>query len=63
MWKSSEKIQKGVLVWITGLPGAGKTTLGKEILKKIKNYYPTVFIDGDAVRKIIGDKLNVHRNL
>jgi len=44
--------------WITGLSGAGKTTIGKLLYKKIKEKYPnTVFFDGDTLRKVFGDDL------
>ena len=41
------------LLWITGLTGSGKTTLGKKIFEKIKANYPnTIFINGDDIRNI-----------
>ena len=44
---------KGILFWVTGLAGSGKTTLGKKIKKNItKIYGPTVMISGDDIRKI-----------
>lgn len=44
--------------WITGLSGAGKTTIGKLFYEKIKERYPnTVFLDGDTLRKVFGDDL------
>ena len=44
--------------WITGLSGAGKTTIGKSLYGKIKENCPnTVFLDGDALRKVFGDDL------
>ena len=44
--------------WITGLSGAGKTTIGKLLYEKIKEKYPnTVFLDGDTLRKVFGDDL------
>ena len=45
--------KKGILFWITGLSGAGKTTLGNKIKKDItKNYGPTLMISGDNIRNI-----------
>lgn len=42
--------------WITGLSGAGKTTIGEIFYQKLKYTYPnTVFLDGDILRKIFGD--------
>lgn len=40
-----------MIVWITGLSGAGKTTLGKALYKNLKKKIPnTVWIDGDILR-------------
>ena len=51
--------KKGILIWITGLSGSGKTTFGKKIHDEIiKLYGPTIMISGDNLRKIF--KLNRH---
>ncbi len=48
----------GIVYWITGLAGAGKTTIGKLLYEKMKEEYPnTVFLDGDMLRKVFGDDL------
>lgn len=48
----------GTVYWITGLSGAGKTTIGKLLYEKIKAEHPnTVFLDGDTLRKVFGDDL------
>ena len=48
---------KGILFWITGLPGSGKTAVAKSIRKKIiTKYGPTLLFSGDDMRKIF--KLN-----
>lgn len=48
--------------WITGLSGAGKTTIGKIFYEKLKAEYPnTVFLDGDIMRKVFGDDLGYTR--
>ncbi len=48
--------------WITGLSGAGKTTIGKILYTKMKETYPnTVFLDGDTMRKVFGDDLGYTR--
>ena len=47
------KKNKGILFWITGLSGSGKTTIGKKIKKDIvKLYGPTLLVSGDNLRKI-----------
>ena len=44
---------KGIVFWITGLSGSGKTIIGKKIHKDItKKYGPTLMISGDNIRKI-----------
>lgn len=49
-----------MIVWLIGLSGVGKSTIGKELYKLWKTESkPTVIIDGDEIRKIfkhdIGD--------
>ena len=47
------KKNKGILFWITGLSGSGKTSIGKEITQEItKKYGPTIEISGDDIREI-----------
>ena len=44
---------KGILFWITGLSGSGKTTIAKKIKKDIIQLYgPTLLVSGDNLRKI-----------
>lgn len=48
----------GAVYWITGLSGAGKTTIGKLLYENIKEQYAnTVFLDGDILRKVFGADL------
>ena len=45
---------KGILFWITGLSGSGKSTIADLIKHKIiKEYGPTVIFNGDDLRKIL----------
>ena len=47
------KKNKGILFWITGLSGSGKTTIAEKIKKKIYDKYgPTLTISGDDVRTL-----------
>ncbi len=42
--------------WITGLSGAGKTTIGKSLYKKLKSRNDgVVFLDGDILRDVFGN--------
>ena len=48
----------GTVYWITGLSGAGKTTIGSIFYEELKkNYINTVFLDGDTLRKVFGEDL------
>ena len=45
--------KEGILFWITGLPGSGKSTIAKIIVKNIrKTYGPTIILHGDELRSI-----------
>lgn len=48
----------GTVFWITGLSGAGKTTVGKALYEKIKDQKDNVvLLDGDALRNTIAADL------
>lgn len=45
----------GTVYWITGLSGAGKTTIGRLFYQRLKQEFPnTVFLDGDIMREVFG---------
>jgi adenylylsulfate kinase len=45
----------GLVIWITGLPGAGKTTLGRRLLTDWRDVESrTVLLDGDEMRDAFG---------
>jgi adenylylsulfate kinase-like enzyme len=47
--------QTGSVVWITGLSGAGKTTLALEVVRRLKeNTANVVMLDGDELREVFG---------
>ena len=49
--------KEGILFWITGLSGSGKSTIASSIYYKINQIYgPTIILHGDDIRKIF--KLN-----
>ena len=44
---------RGILFWVTGLSGAGKTTIAEKIRSDIQKHYgPTLVVSGDNIRKI-----------
>lgn len=63
-----------MVIWLVGLSGAGKTTIGRALYKDMKSKHRhTVFIDGDEIREmfrhdqhadaysLIGRKMNAER--
>jgi len=47
-----------MVIWLIGLAGAGKTSIGREVYARLKARKPNVvFLDGDHVRAIMGDDL------
>ena len=51
------KKNKGILFWITGLSGSGKTAIAEKIKNNILNKYgPTVIVSGDDLRKMFNFK-------
>ncbi|WP_029543117.1 adenylyl-sulfate kinase [Selenomonas sp. AB3002] len=53
---------KGKVYWITGLSGAGKTTVGKILYERICAKKPNVFfLDSDAGRIVFNDKYGYSR--
>jgi adenylylsulfate kinase len=58
--KLKEKLlnQKGIVIWLTGLSGAGKTTIALALNDELerKNYFTQV-LDGDELRKGINSNL------
>jgi len=53
----------GQVFWITGLPGCGKSTLATAFADVLRSrgIYPVV-LDGDAVRKVIGQSFSYSRS-
>ncbi len=49
---------KGFVIWLTGLPGAGKTTIAKNLIPKLEAYGLKVeSLDGDEVRRQLSPDL------
>ncbi len=50
---NNQSKKKGIVFWVTGLPGSGKTSIAKKLKKPIeKKYGKTIIISGDDIRKI-----------
>ena len=51
------KKNKGILFWITGLSGSGKTAIAEKIKSNISyKYGPTIIVSGDDLRKLFNFK-------
>jgi cytidine diphosphoramidate kinase len=52
-----------MIIWLVGISGAGKTTIGKELYlklkKKIKNL---IFLDGDLFRELMNNDIGYSQN-
>lgn len=46
-----------MVYWLTGLSGAGKTTLGRLWYEELRRRGAAVFLDGDELRQVFGDDL------
>ncbi len=54
----SGNTEKGYVIWLTGLPGSGKTTIARILEKKLVEQGKRVeVLDGDEVRKNLSPKL------
>lgn len=55
-------MNKGTLYWLTGLSGAGKTTIGNRLYYSMKALKQnTIILDGDILKKIAGKDLGYGR--
>lgn len=49
---------EGTVYWITGLAGAGKTTVARLLFEYLRRQKPNVvLLDGDTLREVYGDEL------
>ena len=56
------KRKKGVVIWLTGIPCSGKTTLSRLLKRELdKKYDPVYILDGDEVRKFFEYDLGYNR--
>lgn len=54
---NNNRINPGTVYWITGLSGAGKTTMGQKLFRDMRKLKKDVLLlDGDELREIINNK-------
>src|ERR687887_644753 len=55
---TSYNISHSTVMWLTGLPGSGKTTIAKALYPKLKELaFKVELLDGDTVRKELSPEL------
>ena len=57
----SERPAKGMIVWLTGLSGAGKTTLAQALRLAISRTRDVEILDGDEIRACLSKDLGYSR--
>ena len=56
--EGDQEASPGRVFWVTGLSGAGKTTVGRELWRRLRAAGRQVFfLDGDALRAVIAEDL------
>ncbi|MDE7255660.1 MAG: adenylyl-sulfate kinase [Helicobacter sp.] len=53
MWLDAQN--RGLVIWIAGLAGSGKSTIGRILVERIREEgVPVVYLDGDEFRDLLG---------
>jgi adenylyl-sulfate kinase len=51
-------LKAGTVFWVTGLAGAGKSSIGKALYERLRARHPNaVLLDGDRLREVFGNDL------
>lgn len=57
-----DRERSGFILWLTGMPCAGKTTLARGVQKEIAAFGPAQVLDGDDMRKLLSPELGFSRH-
>jgi adenylylsulfate kinase len=63
---SAPRLRRGATVWLTGLPGAGKSTIAATVATMLRDDVATEVLDGDELRASISSDLGFsaeHRDI
>ncbi|MCF6226981.1 MAG: adenylyl-sulfate kinase [Xanthomonadales bacterium] len=50
----SRTTNQGIVIWVTGLAGSGKTTVASILTDRLSTHTKASVLDGDVIRKILG---------
>ncbi|NIJ12070.1 adenylylsulfate kinase [Saccharomonospora amisosensis] len=59
---TSPRLSRGVTVWLTGLPGAGKSTVARAVASLAGENVEVEVLDGDELRRTISSDLGFSRH-
>ncbi|HYW01943.1 MAG TPA: adenylyl-sulfate kinase [Candidatus Acidoferrum sp.] len=55
-------MKQGFVIWLTGLPGSGKTTIARDLEPRLRNLnWPVEILDGDEIRQNLSKGLGFSR--
>jgi adenylyl-sulfate kinase len=55
-------MKQGLVIWLTGLPGSGKTTIARELEPRLRNQgWSVEILDGDEIRENLSKGLGFSR--
>lgn len=61
--KNFVRLQKGAVIWITGLSDSGKSTLARLLSQRLRrNFNSITLLDGDQLREVFGVNKNYDRD-